>query len=128
MCDLRLGLMMRQAWPSLFYTHPSLDSTPCQNSETLRNVKREGEIGSPSSNLTETQNKSSIASKFVDMAMENMYCKIIGFALFHLYFTILDFYLQKAHYFLSILHFLLRYHNSLANIRHCFDSMRSLCI
>ncbi len=95
------------------------------------------------SNLTETQNKSSVANKLVDMAMENMYCKIIAFALFHLYFAILYFCLQnvffscntsfslkffifvyKKHiYIFSILsfsfaklYFLLQCFNSLANI------------
>ncbi len=74
--------------------------------------------------------------------MENMYCKIIAFVLFHLYFVFLYFCfqnffsrntlfsfafvyfcLQKAHYFFSILsflfaklYFLLQYFNYLANI------------
>ncbi len=58
-------------------------------------MKRKGENGIASSNLTETQNKSSVANKLVDMAMENMYCKIIAFALLHLYFAILYFCLQN---------------------------------
>ncbi len=94
-------------------------------SETRGNVKHKGEIGIASSNLTETQNKSSVANKFVDIAMENMYCKIIAFAFFNLYFAILYFCLQnlfsscntsfsfvilylclhKAHLFFSILSF-----------------------
>ncbi len=72
-------------------THPL---TPSQ-SETSRNVKCKGENGIASLNLTETLNKSSIANKLVDMAMENIYCKIIAFALFHLYFAIFYFCLQN---------------------------------
>ncbi len=117
------------------WLHPPVKTVP--QSEPRRNVKHKVENCIASSNLTETQYKSSVANKLVDMAMENMYCKIIAFALFHLYFTILNFYLQnfffsqyfisfailyfylqKVHYFFSILwfHFRLQYFNSLANI------------
>ncbi len=142
-CDLCLGPMTslpgRHAQACCTRPRP-LTPSPCQNSATKwdrRNVKRKGENGIASSNLNETQYKS-VANKLVDMAMENMYCKIIAFALFHLYFAILYFYLQnfffshntsfsfailyfcsqKVHYFFSILsfYFLLQYFNSLANI------------
>ncbi len=79
--------------------------------------------------MTETQNKSSVANKLVDMAMENMYCKIIAcfqnfFSRNTLFsFAFVYFCLQKAHYFFSILsflfaklYFLLQYFNYLANI------------
>ncbi len=68
-------------------------------SEMRRNVKRKVGNCIASLNLIETQNESSVANKWVDMAMENMYCKIIAFAPFHLYFAILCFCLQKAHSF-----------------------------
>ncbi len=120
---------------------PHVKTVP--QSEMRRNVKRKGENGIANSNLTETQNKSSVANKFVDMAMENMYCKIIAFALFHLYFAILYFCLQnlfsscntsfslkffifvyKKHIYIFSIHsfsfaklyFLLQRFNSLANI------------
>ncbi len=89
----------REAWPGLLYTPPSLDSAPhvktVPQSEMHRNVKRKRKIGIASSNLTEMQNKSSVANKLVDVAMGNMYCKIIAFALFHIYFVILYFCLQN---------------------------------
>ncbi len=75
-----------------------LTPPPCQNSATKGDAqKREAQRGKriASSNLTETQNKSSVANKLVDMVMENMYCKIIAFALPHLYFAILYFCLQN---------------------------------
>ncbi len=128
---------------------PHVKTVP--QSEMRRNVKRKGENGIANSNLTETQNKSSVANKFVDMAMENMYCKIIAFALFHLYFAILYFCLQnlfsscntsfslkfcyfclqKAHlYFLNTFIFVCKTLFSFATlqfsckyIRHCFDSI-----
>ncbi len=75
------------------WLHPHVKTVP--QSETCRNVKRKVENGIASSNSTETQYKSSVANKLIDMAMENMYCKIIAFALFHLYFAILCFYLQN---------------------------------
>ncbi len=49
-------------------------------------------------------NASKIKATFL-VAMENMYFKIIYFARFHLYFTILYFCLQKAHLFFSKLSF-----------------------
>ncbi len=58
-----------------------------------RNAMRKSENGITTSNLTETQNKSTVVNK-LDMAMENMYCKIIAFARFHSYFAILYFCLQ----------------------------------
>ncbi len=79
------------------WLHPHVKTVP--QSETCRNMKCKGENGITSSNLTETQYKSSVANKLVDMAMENMYCKIIAFALFHLYFAILYFYLQNFFFF-----------------------------
>ncbi len=75
------------------WLHPHVKTVP--QSEMRRNMKRKGENGIANSNLTETQNKSSVENKLVDMAMENMYCKIIAFALFHLYFAILYFCLQN---------------------------------
>ncbi len=79
------------AWPVVHtpfpWLHPRVKTVP--HSETRRNVKRKGENGITSSNLTETQNKSSIANKLEDMAMKNIYCIIIDLALFHLYFAIL---------------------------------------
>ncbi len=97
---------------------PSLDSTPmskqCHKVRRAENVKRKGENGIASSNLTETQYKSSVANKLVDMAMENMYCKIIAFAPFHLYFAILLFLFAKLLYScntsfsFAILYFLLK--------------------
>ncbi len=85
------------------WLHPHVKTVP--QSETRRNVKRKVENGIASTNLTEMQYKSSVANKLVDMAMENMYCNIIAFALFHLYFAILYFCLQKVHYCFSILSF-----------------------
>ncbi len=69
------------------WLHPHVKTVP--QSEKRRNVKRKGDNGITISNLTETQNKSNVANKLVDMAMENMYCKIIAFALFHFHFTYL---------------------------------------
>ncbi len=95
-CDLRLGPMTSlqggMARPvvhtSFPWLHPHVKTVP-------QSEKRKVENGIASSNLTEMQYKSSVANKLVDMAMENMYCKIIAFALFHLYFAIFYFYLQK---------------------------------
>ncbi len=99
-------------------------------SEMRRNVKRKVGNCITSLNLIETQNKSSVANKWVDMAMENMYCKIIAFAPSHLYFAILHFCLQllifvcnslflftKSTFFFSqYFYFHLQNFNSLANI------------
>ncbi len=95
-------------------------------SEMRRNVKRKGKNCITSSNLTETQNKSSDANKLVDMTMENMYCKIIAFALFHLYFAIIFvcktyfllpfFILFTKSNFSQYFPFLLQYFNFFANI------------
>ncbi len=88
---------------------PPLAPPPCQNSATKWDTqKREVQTSITSSNLTETQNKSSVANKLVDMAMENMYSKIIAFARFHLYLAILYFCLQKAHLFSQYFHFRLQ--------------------
>ncbi len=100
-CDLRLGPMTSLPGRRVQacctrprpLTPPHVKTVP--QSETRRNVKRKGENGMANSNLTKTQNKSSVANKLVDMAMENMYCKIIAFAQFHLYFAILYFCLQN---------------------------------
>ncbi len=75
-------------------------------SETRRNVKCKGKNGIASSNLIETQNKSSDTNKLVDMAMENMYCKIIAFSHNSSFsFAILYFGFQKVNLVFSILSF-----------------------
>ncbi len=94
------------------WLHPHVKTVP--QSETRRNVKRKGENGIASSNLNETQYKSSVANKLVDMAMENMYCKIF-ICKTSFFLTILHFLLQfiifvyKTYFLLAILHFLLQF-------------------
>ncbi len=99
-CDLRLEPMtsLPRRHAQACCTCPHVKIVP--QSETRRNVKRKAENGIASSK-TETQNKSSVANELVDMATENMYCKIIYLTLFHLYLAILYFCSQKAHLFFS---------------------------
>ncbi len=92
----------RAACPGLLYTPPSLDSTPM--SKQCHKVRCAEMWSAKEKTVSQAQTwlkrkKSNVVNKFVDVAMENMYCKIIAFARFHLYFAILYFCLQKVHSF-----------------------------
>ncbi len=81
----------------------SLTPPSFQNSATKKREAQNVSQNVSQLDWNASQNKSNVANKLV--AMENMYCQIIYFAWFHLYFTILYFCLQKAYLFFSILSF-----------------------
>ncbi len=89
------------------WLHPHVKTVP--QSETCRNVKCKGENGIASSNLTETQYKSSVANKLVDIWPWKICIAKSLLLLCFIYILQFFFFICKTYFFLTILHFLLQF-------------------
>ncbi len=99
-CNFQEGMARPVVHAPVPWLHPHSKTVPESEIHVHAEMwSAKGNNGIASSHLNEMQNKSSIANKLVAMEMEIMFCKLIAFALFHLYFAILYFCLQKAHLF-----------------------------